>query len=150
MVVALGQQYNVGEKPTVIFLFFPVSSFRGLNDFSQTSLSLIKASEFTTTVRTVVPPPIFQSLSCAAAPPPGPPPPRPTAVVEEANVANDHHERDGSAGGCSLSDTGSSSAQVPSVDHKKLFRPNLIVEFGEDSPSFRRKVDVLDRNVEGE
>lgn len=42
------------------------------------------------------------------------------------------------------------SPDLPSVDHKKLFRPNLIVEFSEDSPAFRRKVDALDRNVEGE
>lgn len=44
----------------------------------------------------------------------------------------------------------SGPSELPSVDHKKLFRPNLIVEFGEDSPAFRRKVDALDRNVEGE
>lgn len=35
------------------------------------------------------------------------------------------------------------------VDQKELFLPNLVVEFGEDSPAFRRKVEALDSNVEG-
>lgn len=37
-----------------------------------------------------------------------------------------------------------------SVDHKALFAPNIIIEFAEDSPTFRRKVEELDKNVEGE
>lgn len=47
--------------------------------------------------------------------------------------------------------TGNAAETSPpaSVDHKALFRPNLIIEFGEDSPQFRRKVEALDRNVEG-
>lgn len=35
------------------------------------------------------------------------------------------------------------------TDYKSLFKPNLIIEFGQDTPSFRRKVETLDQNVEG-
>ncbi|CAM9470704.1 unnamed protein product, partial [Scytosiphon promiscuus] len=35
------------------------------------------------------------------------------------------------------------------VNQKELFLPNLVIEFGEDSPAFRRKVEALDSNVEG-
>jgi len=35
------------------------------------------------------------------------------------------------------------------TDYKNLFKPNLIIEFAEDSPSFRRKVETLEQNVEG-
>ncbi|CAN0028227.1 unnamed protein product, partial [Discosporangium mesarthrocarpum] len=34
-------------------------------------------------------------------------------------------------------------------ENLSLFKPNLIIEFDEDSPAFRRKVEALDRNVEG-
>lgn len=35
------------------------------------------------------------------------------------------------------------------VDQKELFLPNLAMEFDEDCPAFRRKVEALDSNVEG-
>lgn len=54
-----------------------------------------------------------------------------------------------SSGGSRRSTLDSAGPKL-SIDHKKLFRPNLVVEFGEDSPAFRRKVEALDRNVEGE
>lgn len=41
------------------------------------------------------------------------------------------------------------SPPLGSINHKALFGPNIIVEFAEDSPNFRRKVEALDRNVEG-
>ncbi len=32
--------------------------------------------------------------------------------------------------------------------NKEIFKPSLIIEFAEDSPSFRHKIDALDQNVE--
>lgn len=41
-------------------------------------------------------------------------------------------------------------AKAINVNQKELFAPSLTVEFVEDSPFFRRKVEALDSNVEGE
>lgn len=66
----------------------------------------------------------------------------------------------GGGGGAAVPATvgdGAKSAEPPAgspvgsaSEHQAWFRPTLIIEFAEDSPSFRQKVEALDRNVEGE
>eukprot|EP00752_Nemacystus_decipiens_P002697 g2518.t1 len=52
-------------------------------------------------------------------------------------------------GGGGGSGGGKGVAKAISVNQKELFSPSLMVEFEEDSPFFRRKVEALDSNVEG-
>ncbi|CBJ33893.1 conserved unknown protein [Ectocarpus siliculosus] len=84
------------------------------------------------------------------------------------SVGDDQLTRDGGSGGGDVSQSerqasGAGAAgegvaaaaaaaaepKHPNVDQKELFLPNLVMEFGEDSPAFRRKVETLDSNVEG-
>lgn len=59
----------------------------------------------------------------------------------------------GAGGGGGGGSAGVGAAGLPkgvSVNHRELFSPSLAVDFAEDSPFFRRKVETLGSNVEGE